>query len=169
MAHEDDLRAWAKGDYTVEAATELLIRAFSGRYAAPGRPWIRTDEHTGKPWFDFEAIRESIRSASGGERRVLLLAASLAANVPVVLGDVIPDWTGTTCSCRRRRGPRRRQPRTRGHLPPRGRHRHSARQTGQPVPVATEPAFRLRQEKARPDCTDSGEPRMICPAKPLEG
>ncbi len=30
MTHADDLRAWARGMYTIEAATELLIRAFGG-------------------------------------------------------------------------------------------------------------------------------------------
>lgn len=90
MSHEDDLRAWAKGDYTYEAATELLIRAFGGRYAAADRPWIRTDESDGAPWIDFEAIPEHIGGASGGERRFLLLVASIAGNEPVVLSDVVP-------------------------------------------------------------------------------
>ncbi|NKX55921.1 hypothetical protein [Arthrobacter mobilis] len=90
MAHEDDLRAWAKGMHTIEAATELLIRAFGGRYAAVGRPWIRKDGSDGKPWIDFEVIPECIGGSSGGERRFLMLAASLADNVPVVLSDTIP-------------------------------------------------------------------------------
>ena len=47
MTHEDDLRAWAKGDYTLEAATELLIRAFGGVYAELRQPWIHTDEYSG--------------------------------------------------------------------------------------------------------------------------
>lgn len=34
MTHADDLRAWAKGSYTTEAGTELLLQAFGGRYAA---------------------------------------------------------------------------------------------------------------------------------------
>lgn len=38
MSHEEDLRDWAKNMYILEAATELLLRAFNGRYAAPGRP-----------------------------------------------------------------------------------------------------------------------------------
>jgi hypothetical protein len=97
MTHADDLRAWAKGSYTTEAATELLLRAFGGRYAAVGNPWIQaatTDaegyqEHA---WVDFAALGEHAESGaySGGERRFLLLAASLAEDVPVVLGDVVP-------------------------------------------------------------------------------
>jgi hypothetical protein len=89
MTHEDDLRAWAKGMYTLEAATELLIRAFGGVYAEAGQPWIHTDEYSGKPWIDFEAIPEHIGGSSSGERSLLLLAASIAADVPVALGDTV--------------------------------------------------------------------------------
>ncbi|WP_197676442.1 hypothetical protein [Nakamurella panacisegetis] len=32
---QDDLRAWAKGMHTFEAATELLIRGMGGRFALP--------------------------------------------------------------------------------------------------------------------------------------
>lgn len=89
MSHEDDLRAWAKGDYTHEAATELLIRAFGGRYAAAGQPWVGRGDN-GRPWIDFDAIPGNIGGASGGERKFLLLVASIAGNKPVVLSDVLP-------------------------------------------------------------------------------
>lgn len=89
MTHEDDLRAWAKGMYTYEAATELLLRAFNGRYADPRQPWIHTDEHSGKPWIDFESIPEHLGGSSTGERNILLLAASIAADVPIALGDTV--------------------------------------------------------------------------------
>lgn len=94
MTHADDLRAWAKGMYTTEAATELLLRAFGGKFAAPGNPWVHTStgpEGPGqvKAWIDFEGIPAEAGPLSGGERRFLLLAASLAENVPVVLGDVV--------------------------------------------------------------------------------
>lgn len=85
--HTTDLRAWAKGSYTLEAATELLIRAFDGRYAEVGRPWVRADD--GHPWIDFESIPDFIGGSSSGERRFLMLAASLAADVPVVIGDLV--------------------------------------------------------------------------------
>jgi hypothetical protein len=88
MTHEDDLRAWAKGMYTYEAATELLLRAFNGRYADARQPWIRTDD-SGKPWIDFESIPELIGGSSTGERSILLLAASIAADVPIALGDTV--------------------------------------------------------------------------------
>lgn len=47
MTHAEDLRRWAKGTYTTEAATELLLRAFNGRFAEPGNPWIHTPVTTG--------------------------------------------------------------------------------------------------------------------------
>lgn len=95
MTHADDLRAWAKGMYTIEAATELLIRAFGGKFAAPGNPWVHTSAEPQGPgqvsaWIDFAAIPDETGVLSGGERRFLLLAASLAENVPVVLGDLVP-------------------------------------------------------------------------------
>lgn len=95
MTHADDLRAWAKGSYTTVAATELLIRAFGGWAAAPGNPWIHASATTPegyleRAWIDFEAIPENVGALSGGERRVLMIAASIAENVPVVLGDVVP-------------------------------------------------------------------------------
>src|SRR5215207_2428442 len=94
MTHADDLRAWAKGIYTIEAATELLLRGFGGRFAAPGNPWIHTSTTPEGPqqvssWIDFASIPEEAGALSGGERRFLMLAASLAENVPVVLGDVV--------------------------------------------------------------------------------
>ncbi|WJH26858.1 hypothetical protein [Pseudarthrobacter defluvii] len=95
MTHADDLRAWARGSYTTEAATELLLKAFGGRFAAPGNPWVHTASTTEEgyrehAWIDFASIPEEAGALSGGERRFLLLAASLAEEVPVVLGDVVP-------------------------------------------------------------------------------
>lgn len=43
-----------------------------------------------RAWIDFAAIQDGAGSLSGGERRFLMLAASLAEDVPDVLGDVIP-------------------------------------------------------------------------------
>lgn len=95
MTHADDLRAWAKGVYTIEAATELLIRGFGGKFAAPGNPWVHTSTEPQGPgqvnaWIDFAAVPEGTGVLSGGERRFLLLAASLAEDVPIVLRDVVP-------------------------------------------------------------------------------
>lgn len=90
MTHIDDLRAWAKGSYTCEAATELLIRAFGGRFAARGNPWVRQDPDFGNWWIDFESIPAETGPLSGGERRMLMLAASIGADVPAALGDILP-------------------------------------------------------------------------------
>ena len=95
MKHADDLRAWARGMYTTEAATELLLRGFGGKFAAPGNPWVHTSTEPQGPgqvsaWIDFASIPEEAGPLSGGERRFLMLAASLAEDVPVVLGDVVP-------------------------------------------------------------------------------
>lgn len=94
MSHADDLRAWARGMYTTEAATELLLKAFGGKFAAPGNPWVHTSTEPEGPnqvraWIDFAAIPEEVGPLSGGERRFLMLAASLAEDVPVVLGDLV--------------------------------------------------------------------------------
>jgi hypothetical protein len=87
--HEQELRAWAKGLLTLEAGTELLIRGFEGRFARPGKPWIREGDE-GNLWIDFESIPEWTGALSGGERRFLAFTASIASNTPVVLDDAIP-------------------------------------------------------------------------------
>lgn len=82
-----DLRAWAKGLYPLEAATELLIR--SG-FAQDWRPWVHERDHGGY-WIDFENLPDQIGGASGGERRLLLFASSLsdATAVDVPIGDLV--------------------------------------------------------------------------------
>lgn len=85
--HHAALREWARGLYPLEAATELLIRADAGRLAAPGQPWVHHDGTSA--WIDFDAIADEIGTLSGGERRLLCLAASLARDVPVQLGDAL--------------------------------------------------------------------------------
>ncbi len=42
----DHLRQWARGMYTAEAVTELLIRAHNGTFACINRPWIKPNDHT---------------------------------------------------------------------------------------------------------------------------
>ena len=73
--HHTHLRAWAKGNYGMEAATELLIRGFNGRFADPGCPWIHPT--TSGHWIDFDAIPAQIGALSGGEQRFLQIAAAL--------------------------------------------------------------------------------------------
>ena len=86
-AHEQ-LRAWASGSYPLEAATELLIRAFDGRFVEPGWPWIHPTTHG--HWIDFTAIPEQISGLSGGEQRLLRIASSIGAtDATVNLGDCL--------------------------------------------------------------------------------
>ncbi len=82
-----ELRSWAQGLYPLEAATELLIR--SG-YAQSWRPWVRDREYGGH-WIDFESIPAHTGGMSGGERRLLLLAATLSdvVGAPFSLGDLV--------------------------------------------------------------------------------
>ena len=84
----DDLRHWAAGSYPIEAAPELLLRAFHGRFAQPGHPWIRHDD---RYWIDFDAItNETTGVYSGGEQRMLTLAASLGGSRRISLGEALP-------------------------------------------------------------------------------
>ena len=86
-AHEQ-LRAWARGVYPSEAATELLTRAFNGRFAEPGWPWIHSTAHD--HWIDFSTIPRQIAGLSGGEQRFLRIAASIgSADATVNLGECL--------------------------------------------------------------------------------
>ena len=89
--HEEQLREWARGSYPLVAATELLLRAFGGRFARLGNPWVIKDAEYGNVWIDFERVPDHVDGLSGGERRLLMLAASLAGvGVTVDLGDILP-------------------------------------------------------------------------------
>lgn len=82
------LRVWAAGIYTTEAATHLLIRALGGRFACPGRPWIRSTPDG--CWIDFASIPDHLGALSGGEQRILRIAASLGCrDVFINLSDNI--------------------------------------------------------------------------------
>lgn len=71
-----DLRAWAAGMYTTEAAVELLIRGFDGRFAAAGNSWITKNENGGH-WVNFETLPAQTGALSSGERAYLHIAASI--------------------------------------------------------------------------------------------
>jgi hypothetical protein len=87
LEHHQQLTAWAEGVHSIEAATKLLIR---GGWAQTWRPWVkRFDGQAPGHWIDFEAIPNQIDGLSGGERRFLLIAASLGAGVPVDLSDAL--------------------------------------------------------------------------------
>ena len=90
------LRARAAGLYPLEAAAGLII--------AHGT-WLTRDDftrfiehHTGTAAIDWEAAAATLETGglpcSGGERRMLRLAASLAGQAPVILGDAITGIDG---------------------------------------------------------------------------
>ena len=87
MTTIEALRAWAAGSYADAAAVELLARAFGGRFARAGHPWIGTDT-AGRMWLDGDALRGA-SGLSGGERRVLALVAALVDEQPVEIADVV--------------------------------------------------------------------------------
>jgi hypothetical protein len=85
----DELRRWEHGMYTTEAATELLVRAHRGAFASIERPWVKPGDHG--YWIDFPAITEHVGGMSGGEQRLLRIAASIGSDdaAPVRLGEVL--------------------------------------------------------------------------------
>lgn len=86
MTTNHELREWAKGIATLEAATEMLIRA---DFAQDWRPWVRYDEERGRHWIDFAVIPEEAGGMSGGQQRFLRIAASLGSDAPVIIGDEV--------------------------------------------------------------------------------
>jgi hypothetical protein len=93
------LRACAAGYYPAEAGIELLIRhdCFLRRRDFAGFVHAGTsitDGITQMTQIDWDAAISALDNgqlpASGGERRILQLAASIAAGTPVSLHDTIP-------------------------------------------------------------------------------
>lgn len=80
------IRDWARGMYSVEAGAELLIR--SGLIGDDASPWIHHDGD--RAWIDAEALVDHSAGASGGQQRVIRLAASLLDGQPVNLADDVP-------------------------------------------------------------------------------
>jgi hypothetical protein len=91
------LRAWAKGVYGTEAAVELLVRAFRGRFVDPGHPWIVHDPGEDWYWLDPGPMTgPATVGLSEAERRVLAIVASLAGGDPVDLPDAVTGLDRTT-------------------------------------------------------------------------
>jgi hypothetical protein len=96
----DALRACARGIHPLEAGTGLLIDCgswlhrddFTSRFVTTGTS--TSDGATLLASTDWEAAIAALHagelSASGGERRMLLLAASIAGGTPVSLNDALP-------------------------------------------------------------------------------
>ncbi|MFB2573025.1 hypothetical protein [Micrococcus sp. IITD107] len=93
----DALRAWARGDLALEAAVGLLISALGGRLLHG--LWVCRDEH-GRLWFDPDVAAAEGGYLSGGERRVLAIASSLASTGhPVDLNDAVTSLDGQALRC----------------------------------------------------------------------
>ncbi|MFT8395936.1 hypothetical protein [Propionibacterium sp.] len=80
------IRAWAKGLYAAEAGVELLIR--SGRAIYDGAPWIT--RHGDVAAIDPDVLVAETGAWSGGEQRLVRIAASLLGGPPVDLAEDIP-------------------------------------------------------------------------------
>lgn len=86
----DGLRRWARGAYAEEAAVELLVRGFGGRFASTGCRWVRPCQRSGWFWLDGERLLNGTGALSGGERRVLAVAGALVSGLALPdLGDVL--------------------------------------------------------------------------------
>ena len=85
----DGLRAWGAGMYETEAAAELLIRAFRGRFTNPAYPWVGRSA-AGSVWLDAARMTGETDWLSGGEQRVLAVVQALATAGPLWnLGGVL--------------------------------------------------------------------------------
>jgi hypothetical protein len=71
------VRRWAAGALTDEAAVELLVCRFGGRYARSSWPWVRPCRAPGWWWLDGRQLAWYAARVSGERQRVLLLAARL--------------------------------------------------------------------------------------------
>jgi hypothetical protein len=63
--------------YETEAAVELLIRAFGGRFASTTYPWVG-ESAAGSLWLEADRISGNTDHLSGGEQRVLAIVQALA-------------------------------------------------------------------------------------------
>ncbi len=90
---EDAVRAWANGIYPTEAGVELLIR--HGKAIYEGAPWIDELEPLAadRPRMaaiNVDTLLERTGGWSGGERRIVRIAASLLGDYPVSLYEDLP-------------------------------------------------------------------------------
>jgi hypothetical protein len=93
------LRAHAAGLYPEEAGTELLIRHGGILPRDDFAGFVHTgtsisDGTTLMAWIDWDAALSALHHGqlplSGGEQRILTLAASIAAGTPACLRDALP-------------------------------------------------------------------------------
>ena len=86
----DGLRRWARGAYAEEAAVELLVRAFGGRFASTGYRWVQPCDAPGWFWLDAEELIHGTGALAGGERRVLAVVGALVGGLAISdLGGIV--------------------------------------------------------------------------------
>lgn len=89
---EDAVRAWSRGIYPTEAGVELLIR--QGKAIYNGAPWIiPLEQRSGAPAMasiDVDELLYESGAWSGGEQRVVRIAASLLGGPAIDLAEEIP-------------------------------------------------------------------------------
>lgn len=89
---EDAVRAWAEGIYSTEAGVELLIR--QGKAIRKGAPWLDEFEPIGdRPRMvaiNVDELLDGTGGWSGGERRIVRIAASLLGGPAVELHEDLP-------------------------------------------------------------------------------
>ena len=82
------VREWARGMYPLEAGAELLIR--QGRVIYEGAPWLDDLGRTPRMVsVDAGKLLEGTGGLSGGEQRIVRIAASLLDGTPVNLSDEV--------------------------------------------------------------------------------
>ncbi len=90
--HSDELRAWAKGSYPLEAAVQLILRAFGGRFADPGNLWIE-DADGDRPWLNAAAMTDDKMGVlSGGEAAVDPLINHFTTLIPERMPEGPDRW-----------------------------------------------------------------------------
>lgn len=85
ITRADGLRNWAAGSHAYTAAAELLIR----RAFLLNGPWVEYNADRQWWWFNAEQVHALSGELSGGERRLLSIAASLCDEFPIQLGDAV--------------------------------------------------------------------------------
>ena len=83
----EGLRRWANGSPSSQAAVIILTEACRGRLVEAMGSCIEFDAEHGICFPIWEDMPEASRGMSGGERRLIALAASLGSNRPVGLED----------------------------------------------------------------------------------
>jgi ABC-type multidrug transport system fused ATPase/permease subunit len=72
------LRNQAAGSRTAEAAAIIISRACGGHLLDRAAPFVENHPDVDRAWLDYPAALDGLKGLSGGERRLVELAASLA-------------------------------------------------------------------------------------------